>query len=283
MAFVKLDTGILHSTLWVERDLREIFITSLLMAEPFELAESARQMRVRSLEETGFEVPPGWYGFVKAAGIGIVNQAQVAAESGLNALEKLGSPDAESRTQEFDGRRMVRINGGYLILNYMKYRDKDHSAAERMRNLRARRKLQTVTVTPVTVRPNVTHSRGQSTDAEAEKINSITPDGALKNWLLIKNFLKDSMSPAEYNQWLRPIYLLRAVGDTLMLTVPPANAVMEKAKKSQALQDAVKVGGYSGAIFSVYPDNYELDALRERYPEQFEELTPALKKRAGRA
>ena len=35
---------------------------------------------------------------------------------------------------------MIRVNGGFLILNYMKYRDKDHTAAERQRRLRARKK-----------------------------------------------------------------------------------------------------------------------------------------------
>ena len=73
MAFVKLDTGILDSTLWIERDQREIFITALLMAEPREFSEPIQQIEIGELIFTGFEAPPGWYGFVPAASFGIIH------------------------------------------------------------------------------------------------------------------------------------------------------------------------------------------------------------------
>jgi hypothetical protein len=63
----------------------------------------------------------------------------------MEALKKLGSPEMESRSKEFEGRRMIRTNGGFVILNYMKYRDKDHTAALRQARLRARKKAQDVT------------------------------------------------------------------------------------------------------------------------------------------
>lgn len=139
MPFVKLDCGLLDSTLWVKRDERELFITSLLMAEPYEVVEPMRQIEVRTLNETDFEVPPGWYGFVPAAGVGIIRRAQLNEEIGLDALERLGYPDPESRSPEFEGRRMVRVNGGYLILNYQKYRERDYTTAERSRRYRERK------------------------------------------------------------------------------------------------------------------------------------------------
>ena len=139
MAFVKLDCGLLNSTLWLQREQREIFITALLMAEPYELRTPTGQIEVRSLEYTGFEVQPGWYGFVPAAGIGIIGRARVEKEPGLKALEALGSPDPESRSPEHDGRRMIRVDGGYLILNFQKYREKDHTSAERSRRYRERK------------------------------------------------------------------------------------------------------------------------------------------------
>jgi hypothetical protein len=138
--FVKLDVGILDSSLWIDLDGREIFITALLMAEPFELVEPAAQLRVRSLEAVGFVVPPGWYGIVRAAGIGIVKRAGIDLERGLAALERLGEAEADSRSSDYDGRRLCRIDGGYVVLNYFRYRDRDYGAAERMRRLRARRK-----------------------------------------------------------------------------------------------------------------------------------------------
>ena len=139
MAFVKLDCGILNSTLWVNREQRELFITALLMAHPFEITEPIQQIEVRTLEYTDFVIPPGWYGFVPAAGVGIIRRAQADETLGLLALEALGAPDKESRSPEFEGRRLVRIDGGYLILNFQKYREKDYSASERSKRYRERK------------------------------------------------------------------------------------------------------------------------------------------------
>lgn len=136
MAFVKLDCGLLDSSLWPDREARELFITALLMAVPFELKEATAQLEVRTLEKTGFEVPAGWYGFIGSAGSGIIRRAGMEMEAGLAALERLGSPEFESRTPDFEGRRLVRVDGGYVALNYSKYREKDHTAAARSKRYR---------------------------------------------------------------------------------------------------------------------------------------------------
>lgn len=138
MSFVKLDCGILDSTLWVDREARELFITALLMAVPVVLDGGKRQLEVRTLAETGFEVPPGKYGFVAAAGQGIVRRAGMEFEAGMAALERLGAPEPDSRTPDFEGRRLVRVSGGYVVLNFRMYRDKDHTAVERMKRYRER-------------------------------------------------------------------------------------------------------------------------------------------------
>lgn len=140
MPFVKLDCGILDSTIWFDREAREVFITALLMAEPREFQDPQPQIEIRSLENTGWEVPPGWYGFVPASSLGIIHRAKVTEEAGLTALERLSSPEQESRTPDFEGRRLVRVDGGFIVLNYIKYRERDHSSAERSRRYRARKK-----------------------------------------------------------------------------------------------------------------------------------------------
>lgn len=193
MAFVKLDTAILDSTVWLDRDGRDMWITALLLAEPREFPEQVTAYKVRTLEPLELEIPAGWYGFVPGSGPGLVNRARIEMEAGLAALERLSSPDPHSRSPEWEGRRLVRVAGGYLIFNYMRERDRDHSAAARMRRLRARKKALTEAariagllpsdtpnsdaVTPnsdaeapnvTPVRPNVTHSRWQIADANAD-------------------------------------------------------------------------------------------------------------------
>lgn len=170
MAFVKLDTGILDSTLWMDREARECFVTALLMAVPQEFEAPIQQIEVRSLSHTDFAAPAGWYGFVPAAGIAIVRRAGIAEiERGFAALERLGAPEVESRSPEFDGRRLIRIDGGYLVLNYMKYRDRDYTGAERARRYRERHKeIASRRDVPSSRRDGTVTSRMQSAEAEVE-------------------------------------------------------------------------------------------------------------------
>jgi hypothetical protein len=141
MAFVKLDCGIVNSTIWADHEARLIFLTALLLAEPHEFKEPIRQLGVRDASETNLEIPPGWYGFVPAATTGLIARAGgIEIEAGLAALERLGEPDVHSRSPEFGGRRMIRVSGGFVILNYQKYRDRDYTAADRMKRYRARAK-----------------------------------------------------------------------------------------------------------------------------------------------
>lgn len=168
MAFVKLDTGILDSTLWLQKDQRDVFLTGLLMAVPKEFVEPTPQLEVDTLNETGFVAPAGWYGFIPASGVGIIRRAMIEHEGGMQALRELGSPELESRSQEHEGRRMIRINGGYIVLNYMRFRDHDYGAADRMKRLRERKKKDNVHRNSVTVHPNVTHSREQRADTDTD-------------------------------------------------------------------------------------------------------------------
>lgn len=184
MPFVKLDTGMLDSSLWIAPVERDVFLTALMMAVPFELPAPAEQLDVRTMTPTGFVVPAGWYGLVPAAGPGIVRRAIVDQEAGLAALEHLGAPDGESRSGAFEGRRLVRIDGGYLVLNYMAYRERDYTAAERAKRYRDTKKAKPARPrTKPSHRDDVaSHRNVTQADADAEadaeaKAGSNTPQG----------------------------------------------------------------------------------------------------------
>lgn len=183
MAFVKLDCSMLHSSIWPDKIARDIFITALLMAEPFELRKSVKQISAVCLEETGWEIPPGWYGLVRAAGTGIVHMAGVERDQGLAALVRLSSPEAESRNPANQGRRIARIDGGYLILNFFVYRDRDHTAADRMKRLRERRKVSETSSEQLRVTRDKSESKLRNvTQAEAEaESESAAAAGVLKS------------------------------------------------------------------------------------------------------
>jgi hypothetical protein len=167
MPFVKLDTRILDSTLWLDAPASRVFITALLMAEPWDLTEPMEQLEVRTLAKTGFVVPPGWYGWIAAAGIGIIRRSMLSDAEGYAALEALGSADCESRSPDFDGRRLVRVDGGYIVLNYMKYRERDYTSAERSKRYRER-KTALIPQSVTSLHRGVTPSHRDITQAEAE-------------------------------------------------------------------------------------------------------------------
>ena len=141
LSYVKLDCNILDSTLWVENsETRVVFITMLAMADSD--------------------------GMCSATAPGIAKRATLPLQAVKGALAVLEAPDIDSRTQNASGRRIERVDGGYKIINYLLYRNKDHTAAARMRKHRAMLREQSARVTDVT--PHVTEAEAKA-DTEANK------------------------------------------------------------------------------------------------------------------
>ena len=98
MTYTKLFSSITESTIWREADhIRLVWITMLAMAD--------RKGRVWA------SVP------------GLADRARVSIESCVEALERLQSPDEWSRTEDNEGRRIAKIDGGWILLNHEKYRN----------------------------------------------------------------------------------------------------------------------------------------------------------------
>src|SRR5207245_2482798 len=53
---------------------------------------------------------------------------------------------ADSRSDAHGGRRLIRIDGGYLVLNFIAYRDRDYTGATRQKAWRERTKTGLSTV-----------------------------------------------------------------------------------------------------------------------------------------
>lgn len=195
MPFLKLDVAILDSTLWIDRDARDVFITALLMARPKRISRSQKQLSVLDDTECEFTVPVGWYGFVESSGQGIVRRALVEYDAGMDALKRLGEPDKQSRSPEHNGRRIVRVPGGFVVLNFVKYREKDHTNALRQRRYRQ-------TKAEVTALRNGKSVTVTQADAEAytDKVKVFSPQaGKLKAYRIPENF----SVTLEHVQWAK--------------------------------------------------------------------------------
>lgn len=97
--YTKLFSSILASTIWREdKDTRIVWITLLAMADRNGMAEGS--------------IP------------GLADFARLSVDETRKALIKLESPDPDSRTQVDEGRRIRTVDGGWLLVNHAKYRQK---------------------------------------------------------------------------------------------------------------------------------------------------------------
>lgn len=97
--YTKLHGGIITSTIWREDPATKvIWITLLALANRD--------------------------GVVEATIPGLAAIANVSIEQTETAVQKFLSPDKYSRTPDLEGRRIAVVDGGWLLLNYEKYREK---------------------------------------------------------------------------------------------------------------------------------------------------------------
>lgn len=62
-------------------------------------------------------------GCVPATPSAIAHQARVTSQQGDAALNYFMSPDADSRCQDHDGRRLEKVDGGYQLLGFARHRN----------------------------------------------------------------------------------------------------------------------------------------------------------------
>jgi hypothetical protein len=127
--YTKLFSTIVSSTIWREpAHVRLVWITMLALSDQ--------------------------YGIVEASIPGLADMARVSREDCEHALGVLSSPDPDSRTKEFEGRRIEVTDGGWRLVNHRKYREKmresDRKAkrAAYMRDYRDRNQSRNQNVTP---------------------------------------------------------------------------------------------------------------------------------------
>jgi len=161
MGFTKLDSGIVHSSIWSEAySTRVLWVTMLAMCDMNGFVAASRP------------------GLIRAANI-----TEIEFDSGIATLE---DPDPDSRSSEHDGRRVEKCEGGWLVLNHAKYRafspnEGDPNSPGAVRVRRWREKHKNVTSAPDVTGGNVTSVTSASASASASELfkqflNTITPE-----------------------------------------------------------------------------------------------------------
>lgn len=97
MGFTKLDEGILRSSVMAEpAETFKVFIALLASCDPD--------------------------GIARISSVFLVSVCRLSEKVVDTALRRLEAPDKTSRSNENEGRRIKKIDGGYFVFNYEKYR-----------------------------------------------------------------------------------------------------------------------------------------------------------------
>ena len=105
-AYSKLFASITRSSIWLEDDQTlRVWVTMLALADR--------------------------HGYVGASEKGLAAQARVSVEKTREALDKFLAPDTDSRSPEWDGRRIEVADRGWTLLNYERFRDMRDEEAKR--------------------------------------------------------------------------------------------------------------------------------------------------------
>jgi hypothetical protein len=150
--YAKLFSSITESSLWSEpKEVRLLFVTMLAKADQV--------------------------GFVEASVIGLARVANLTVEETEAALEVLRSPDPYSKNPANEGRRILDVPGGFMLLNYEDYRDRRNTEERReymreyMREYRGRKQSVNSGKLPLTAgkpgKPRLAHTEAEA-DTEAD-------------------------------------------------------------------------------------------------------------------
>ena len=136
--YTPLFTSIMTSSIWTEDDATRItWITLLFLADKDGKVEGS--------------IP------------GLAQVAHVPVDACEAAIEKFKAPDRYSRTKEYEGRRIIEIENGWLVLNHGKFRERAKSRAKYYQEWRDRKKEKT---------PQTPKEKKQTTDSDTD---SATP------------------------------------------------------------------------------------------------------------
>ena len=148
-SFTKLDSGIVHSTIWVQpHDVLRVWIAMLALANQ--------------------------EGVVRTAAPALAHTCMIPLDRMRDILRILESPDEDSRSDTEGGRRLIKIEGGWWLVNHAEYRrkvsaeEKREADRERVAAKRAESRVESQGVADGRVESQCAESVANVAQAEAE-------------------------------------------------------------------------------------------------------------------
>lgn len=127
-------------------------------------------------------------GLVEGVPSGLARSANIPIEECRKGLLKLESPDDESRSQEFEGRRIRKVDGGWQVINHHKYNERARKRAEYLRNWRESKKA---------LKPSETISETKSSEKSTNFSPTTITTTTTTNLTTTKTNLRGGAHPSE--------------------------------------------------------------------------------------
>ena len=154
--YSKLDCGIVDSSLW-------------------EMPHEYLRVWIAMLAKTDAN------GYVRVAAPAMARLCHLTREEFVSVIDTFTSPDPDSRTPDHEGCRLEKVEGGWMILNYAKYREglkqPDTTAADRKRNQRLREKCHGGSVTDRDSHAQAEAEADPKAKASKKKNTPLPPEG----------------------------------------------------------------------------------------------------------
>lgn len=216
--FVKIyGAKLLRSTLWLEApEARLVFLGMLALAD--------------------------WQGYVEAPSGRVLAQAlNLPVDYVQRALDVLEAPDPESRSPEHEGRRVLRVAGGWQLVNYQKYREtrspKQIADADRQRRHREQRDKRDMSQRS---QPVATDLRSENSDLEEEKSRSAPAEPSLRDQIQELEKRYDAELTAEAREACAQSRRNGKMADTVWLRVLRQLAAFDGAAVEHGLRQFVE-------------------------------------------
>jgi len=140
-------------------------------------------------------------GYIGASVPGLADRARVSLDACLQALECFRAPDKWSRSQEFDGRRIADVEGGWVLLNHAKYRAmrdaevRKEQVKQAVARFRAKPKDDVITGNQSNPCKPVKAQADTEADTDTKKQKNSSPTGS--------RMAKDFVIPNDWKAWAK--------------------------------------------------------------------------------
>ena len=173
-------------------------------------------------------------GIAPVSSVGISSVCRLSLDETKAAIEELSSPDTESRSIQNEGKRIERVDGGYRIINYQKFRELNYKEADAKRKYEERKKKTCPEMSGDMADINASASASASCIKEGMQGGNDFSTLFLEFW---SSYPRKEGKGAAYKSWMK----ISSPGETLQLILIALEWQKQTEQRNRYLVDSIGV------------------------------------------